>query len=98
MGFSRQEYWNGLLCPSPGDLPDPRDQTWVSYVSCIGRQGLYHWCHLGSSVSLAPDKLFFFFFTYFFAELSPISLNLFLIFEDLRMIWLPEEMEEQCMR
>ena len=21
-GFSRQEYWNGLLCPSPGDLPD----------------------------------------------------------------------------
>ena len=24
MGFSRQEYWNGLLFPSPGDLPDPR--------------------------------------------------------------------------
>ena len=23
MGFSRQEYWNGLACPSPGDLPDP---------------------------------------------------------------------------
>ena len=22
-GFSRQEYWNGLLFPSPGDLPDP---------------------------------------------------------------------------
>ena len=22
MGFSRQEYWNGLLFPSPGDLPD----------------------------------------------------------------------------
>ena len=22
-GFSRQEYWNGLPCPSPGDLPDP---------------------------------------------------------------------------
>ena len=22
-GFSRQEYWSGLLCPSPGDLPDP---------------------------------------------------------------------------
>ena len=30
MGFSRQEYWSGFLCPSPGDLPDPgiepRDQ------------------------------------------------------------------------
>ena len=22
-GFSRQEYWNGLLCPPPGDLPRP---------------------------------------------------------------------------
>ena len=23
MGFSRQEYWSGLPCPSPGDLPEP---------------------------------------------------------------------------
>ena len=23
MGFSRQEYWSGLLCPSAGDLPNP---------------------------------------------------------------------------
>ena len=23
MEFSRQEYWSGLPCPSPGDLPDP---------------------------------------------------------------------------
>ena len=23
MKFSRQEYWNGLPFPSPGDLPDP---------------------------------------------------------------------------
>ena len=23
MGFSRKEYWNGLPCPSPGDLPNP---------------------------------------------------------------------------
>ena len=22
MGFSRQEYWNGLPCPPPGDLPN----------------------------------------------------------------------------
>ena len=26
----------------------PKDQTHVSYVSCIGRQVLYHQCHLGS--------------------------------------------------
>ena len=23
VGFSRQEYWSGLLYPPPGDLPDP---------------------------------------------------------------------------
>ena len=23
VGFSRQEYWSGLPCPPPGDLPDP---------------------------------------------------------------------------
>ena len=23
MGFSRQKYWSGLLCPPPGDLPNP---------------------------------------------------------------------------
>ena len=26
MGFSRQEYWSGLPCPPPGDLPDPEIQ------------------------------------------------------------------------
>ena len=24
MGFSRQEYWSGLPCPTPWDLPNPR--------------------------------------------------------------------------
>ena len=24
MGFSRQEHWSGLPCPSPGDLPYPK--------------------------------------------------------------------------
>ena len=23
LGFSRQEYWSGLPCPRPGDLPNP---------------------------------------------------------------------------
>ena len=23
LGFSKQEYWSGLPCPPPGDLPDP---------------------------------------------------------------------------
>ena len=41
MGFSRQEYWNGLQYPAPGDLPSrvpwwnppSRDQTYG--VSCV---------------------------------------------------------------
>ena len=28
MGFSRQEHWSGLLCPPPGDLPDPGIESW----------------------------------------------------------------------
>ena len=23
MGFSREEYWSGLLCPPPGECPNP---------------------------------------------------------------------------
>ena len=26
MGFPRQEYWSGLPCPPPGDLPDPETE------------------------------------------------------------------------
>ena len=26
MGFSRQEYWDGLPFPSPGDLPNTRTE------------------------------------------------------------------------
>ena len=37
-GSSRQEYWSGLPCPPPADLPDPG----VEPVSCIGRRVLYH--------------------------------------------------------
>ena len=27
-GFSRQEYWSGLPCPFPGDLPNPGMEPW----------------------------------------------------------------------
>ena len=39
MGFPRQEYWSDLPFPSPEDLPNPG----LSYVSCTGRQILYHY-------------------------------------------------------
>ena len=35
MGFPRQEFWSGLLLPSPGDLSNPGDWNYV--VSCTGR-------------------------------------------------------------
>ena len=48
--FSRQEYWSGLPCPFPGDLP--------------GRQVLYHWvtreaqfCLIQFSHSVVSDSL-----------------------------------------
>ena len=44
MGFSRQEYWSGLPCPPPGDLPDPG----IKPVS----QHLLHW--QVDSLPLAP--------------------------------------------
>ena len=37
-----------VAVPSSRGSSQPRDQTLVSYVSCIDRQVLYHWRHLGS--------------------------------------------------
>ena len=45
MGFSRQEYWSGLPCPLPGDLPYPG----IEPVS------LLH-CRAGSLPLVPPDK------------------------------------------
>ena len=44
MEFSRQEYWRGLLFPSPGDLPNPR----MKPGSPHSRQILYRLRHQGS--------------------------------------------------
>ena len=37
IGLSRQEYWSGSPCPPPGDLPDHRDWTHISYACCTGK-------------------------------------------------------------
>ena len=38
MGSSRQEYWSGLPCPSPGGLPnpgiEPRNDRSINYPHC----------------------------------------------------------------
>ena len=45
MRFSRQEYWSGLPCPPPEDLPDPGIETanlcLLGLLHC--RQFLNHW-------------------------------------------------------
>ena len=47
MGFSRQEYWSGLPCPFPGDLPN----QWMEPLS----QCLLH-CQVGSLPLAPPGK------------------------------------------
>ena len=42
LGFSRQEYWNGLPFPSPGNLPDPGTEPASPVSPCIGKWPLYH--------------------------------------------------------
>ena len=41
MGLSRQEYWSGLPCPPPGDLPHPEIKLISLYIFCMGWQVLY---------------------------------------------------------
>ena len=44
--------WSGLPFPPPGDLPDP-GITYISYISCTGRQVLYRWA---TSVEITTDN------------------------------------------
>ena len=49
MGLSRYEYWSGLQCPPPGDLPDPEiEPTSLISPTLAGEWVLYHSHHLGS--------------------------------------------------
>ena len=57
MGFSRQEYWSGLPCPSPGDLPHPEiKRMFVSYTG----NGFFTIALTGKPIC-QMDKNFFFF-------------------------------------
>ena len=40
-----------VAIPSSRGASWPRDWTHISYVSCIGRLVLYHYCHLGSPIT-----------------------------------------------
>ena len=42
MGFPRQEYWSGFAVSSPRGFSWPRDQIYISYISCTA--GVIHTC------------------------------------------------------
>ena len=48
-GFSRQEYWSGLPCPPPGNLPDSRIKPESPEAPALQVDSL-PWSHEGSSV------------------------------------------------
>ena len=47
VGFSRWDCWR-VAMPSSRGSSQPWDQTYISYISCIGRQVLYHYHHWGN--------------------------------------------------
>ena len=48
MGFSRQEYWSGLPCHPPGDLPRQGPKLHLTSAAFSSRFFFYHQHHLGS--------------------------------------------------
>ena len=50
MEVFRQEYRCGLPFPTPGESSWPGGKIWVSFISCPGRQFLYHWATWGDLV------------------------------------------------
>ena len=57
MRFSRQEYWSGLPCPPPGDLPDPGIEP-VSPASPAWLADSLPLSHWGSPLSTCSDEQF----------------------------------------
>ena len=59
MGFSRQEYWSELPCPTPGDLPDPGIEP-KSPADCVLQLDsllLNHWeAHIDLCMVLSSYK------------------------------------------
>ena len=50
MGFSRQEYWSGMPCPPPGDLPNPGTEP-----ESLTSPALADFIFLGSKITADGD-------------------------------------------
>ena len=52
MRFSRQEYWNGLPFPSPGDLPNPGIESGCPALQAICSIYLFLQCNTSAMICL----------------------------------------------
>ena len=81
MGFSRQEYWSGLPCPPPGDLPDSGIKPGSLKNQALG-SGFFTtsttWEAPRSSVYFPPNKICTFLHSYlsFLCILFPFHISL----------------------
>ena len=88
MGFSRQEYWSGLPCSPPGDLPNPGIKP-VFPASLHCRHILYHWAtrEAHPCYTLVKIKMML-----FCQEAPRIHSNTYLCIENIvskRIMWIP---------
>ena len=58
VGFSRQEYWNRLLCPPPGDLPDPGIKP--AFLMTLGLAGQFFTTSATWEARVSVDLYLFF--------------------------------------
>ena len=62
--FSRQEYWSGLPCPPPGDLPNPgikpRSPRWILYHLSRQRSSLGTYINFKQEYLDLQSIMFFF--------------------------------------
>ena len=58
-GIFQMRILEWVVMPSSRGYFWPRDRTLVSYVSCVGKQFLYHWAHLRSHVIHSTETTMF---------------------------------------
>ena len=73
-GFSRQEYWSGLPCPTPGDLLDPGIEPRSLMSTCICRQVLLPLVLLGKLHVSTPGLHNYFIYIYIYCLIYEIIL------------------------
>ena len=78
MGFSRQEYWNGLPFPSPGDLPSPGIKPMSPTLA--GRFFFYHWTTMEAQIEFYLHLIWLFIFAKGYEQGSLAPIYLILIF------------------